>query len=49
MMTLLPGDLITTGTPAGVGVFREPPAFLQRGETVTVRLERIGELRNPVR
>ena len=49
MMTLLPGDLITTGTPAGVGVFREPPIFLQRGETVTVRLESIGELRNPVR
>lgn len=48
MMTLLPGDLITTGTPAGVGVYREPPVFLQKGETVTVRLERIGELRNPV-
>ena len=48
MMTLLPGDLITTGTPAGVGVFREPPVFLQKGETVTVRLERIGVLRNPV-
>jgi 2-keto-4-pentenoate hydratase/2-oxohepta-3-ene-1,7-dioic acid hydratase in catechol pathway len=48
MMTLLPGDLITTGTPAGVGVFREPPMFLQEGETVTVRLERVGELRNPV-
>jgi 2-keto-4-pentenoate hydratase/2-oxohepta-3-ene-1,7-dioic acid hydratase in catechol pathway len=48
MMTLQPGDLITTGTPAGVGVFREPPVFLQRGETVTVRLARVGELRNPV-
>ena len=49
MMTLLPGDLITTGTPAGVGVFREPPIFLQGGETVTIRLEQVGELRNPVR
>jgi 2,4-didehydro-3-deoxy-L-rhamnonate hydrolase len=49
MMTLFPGDLITTGTPAGVGVFREPPVFLQRGQMVTVRLEMVGELRNPVR
>lgn len=49
MMTLLPGDLITTGTPAGVGVFHDPPVFLQQGETVTIRLEKIGELRNPVR
>jgi 2,4-didehydro-3-deoxy-L-rhamnonate hydrolase len=49
MMTLLPGDLITTGTPAGVGVYREPPVFLQKGDTVTVRLEKIGELRNPVK
>jgi 2-keto-4-pentenoate hydratase/2-oxohepta-3-ene-1,7-dioic acid hydratase in catechol pathway len=49
MMTLQPGDLITTGTPAGVGVFREPPLFLRKGETVTIRLEKIGELRNPVR
>jgi 2-keto-4-pentenoate hydratase/2-oxohepta-3-ene-1,7-dioic acid hydratase in catechol pathway len=48
MMTLEPGDLITTGTPAGVGVFREPPVFLQKGETCTVRLEKIGELHNPV-
>jgi len=49
MMTLLPGDLITTGTPAGVGVFREPPCFLRKGETVTIRLEKVGELRNQVR
>ncbi|MBK8230274.1 MAG: fumarylacetoacetate hydrolase family protein [Candidatus Eisenbacteria bacterium] len=47
-MTLFPGDLISTGTPAGVGVFREPPAFLERGMLVTVRLEGVGELRNPV-
>jgi 2-keto-4-pentenoate hydratase/2-oxohepta-3-ene-1,7-dioic acid hydratase in catechol pathway len=48
MMTLCPGDLITTGTPAGVGVFRDPPVFLRRGETVTIRLENVGVLRNPV-
>ncbi len=48
MMTLEPGDLITTGTPAGVGVFRETPVFLRRGETVTIRLEGVGELANPV-
>jgi 2,4-didehydro-3-deoxy-L-rhamnonate hydrolase len=48
MMTLYPGDLITTGTPAGVGVFREPPAFLRRGDSVVIRLEKVGELRNPV-
>jgi 2,4-didehydro-3-deoxy-L-rhamnonate hydrolase len=48
MMTLCPGDLITTGTPAGVGVFRDPPVFLRRGEDVVIRLERVGEIRNPV-
>ena len=48
-MTLLPGDLISTGTPAGVGVFRDPPVFLQRGDTVEIRLEGVGSLLNPVR
>jgi 2-keto-4-pentenoate hydratase/2-oxohepta-3-ene-1,7-dioic acid hydratase in catechol pathway len=48
-MTLLPGDIITTGTPAGVGVFRDPPVFLQPGETVTVTIEKLGQLVNPVR
>jgi len=47
-MTLLPGDLISTGTPAGVGVFRDPPVFLHAGDTVTVHIERLGELTNPV-
>jgi 2-keto-4-pentenoate hydratase/2-oxohepta-3-ene-1,7-dioic acid hydratase in catechol pathway len=47
-MTLLPGDIITTGTPGGVGVFREPPVFLQPGDTVEVEIERIGKLVNPV-
>lgn len=47
-MTLEPGDLIATGTPAGVGVFRDPPQFLTRGMTVRIRVERIGELINVV-
>ncbi len=45
-MTLLPGDLIATGTPAGVGVFREPPRFLRRGDVVRVRIEGLEELVN---
>jgi 2,4-diketo-3-deoxy-L-fuconate hydrolase len=48
-MTLLPGDLIVTGTPAGVGVFRDPPVFLKDGDVMEVELERVGVLRNPVR
>ncbi len=48
-MTLLPGDIITTGTPGGVGVFRDPPVFLKPGDTVTVEIEGIGRLTNPVR
>lgn len=48
-MTLLPGDIVSTGTPAGVGVFRDPPVFLQDGDVVTVHVEELGELVNPVR
>jgi 2,4-didehydro-3-deoxy-L-rhamnonate hydrolase len=48
-ITLEPGDLILTGTPAGVGVFREPPLFLADGDEVTVEIEGIGSLTNPVR
>jgi 2,4-didehydro-3-deoxy-L-rhamnonate hydrolase len=44
---LLAGDLIFTGTPSGVGVFRKPPVFLQPGQTLTSWVEGIGELRNP--
>lgn len=47
-MTLLPGDIIATGTPGGVGVFRDPPVFLKPGDTVTVEIEGIGKLSNPV-
>ena len=46
--TLEPGDLILTGTPAGVGVFREPQRLLQPGDEVTVEIEGLGELTNPV-
>jgi acylpyruvate hydrolase len=42
------GDLISTGTPPGVGVFRKPPVFLKAGDTVSVSVEGIGTLTNPV-
>jgi 2-keto-4-pentenoate hydratase/2-oxohepta-3-ene-1,7-dioic acid hydratase in catechol pathway len=48
-MTLLPGDVIATGTPAGVGFARNPPEFLSDGDLLEVEIERIGILRNTVR
>jgi len=48
VFTLEPGDIVSTGTPAGVGAARKPPRFLRPGDDVVVRVERIGELRNPV-
>lgn len=48
-MTLEPGDVIATGTPSGVGHFMDPPRYLQEGDSVTVRLDGVGELTNPVR
>jgi len=48
-MTLLAGDIIATGTPGGVGVYRDPPVFLRDGDVVTVEIERIGFIRNRVR
>jgi 2-keto-4-pentenoate hydratase/2-oxohepta-3-ene-1,7-dioic acid hydratase in catechol pathway len=47
-MTLEPGDVISTGTPGGVGVFRDPPVFLKDGDVVEVTVEKIGTLSNPV-
>ncbi|MEW6046493.1 MAG: fumarylacetoacetate hydrolase family protein [Bacillota bacterium] len=47
-ITLTPGDVIATGTPNGVGVFRNPPVFLKPGDTVEVEIEGIGRLVNPV-
>lgn len=49
VMTLDPGDVIATGTPAGVGFTRRPPRFLRPGETVRVEIEGIGVLENPVK
>jgi 2-keto-4-pentenoate hydratase/2-oxohepta-3-ene-1,7-dioic acid hydratase in catechol pathway len=47
-VTLDPGDVIVTGTPSGVGVFREPQVFLEPGDLVSVEVERIGTLTNPI-
>ncbi len=48
VFTLEPGDIVSTGTPAGVGVARKPPRFLQPGDDVVVKIPAIGELRNSV-
>ena len=48
-MTLLPGTVILTGTPSGVGMARTPPVWLKDGDVVEVEIERIGVLRNTVR
>ena len=47
-ITLLPGDVIATGTPAGVGIGFEPPRFLKAGDVVECSVERIGTIRNTV-
>ena len=48
VMTLEPGDIISTGTPGGVGGARRPPRFLKAGEVVRVEIEGLGVLENPV-
>jgi len=48
VFTLEPGDVIATGTPAGVGFARKPPRWLRPGDEMTVRVEGLGELVNPV-
>lgn len=48
MLTLEPGDVISTGTPAGVGLGRTPKRWLRPGEEVVIEIENIGTLRNPV-
>jgi 2-keto-4-pentenoate hydratase/2-oxohepta-3-ene-1,7-dioic acid hydratase in catechol pathway len=48
-ITLEPGDLIATGTPAGVGVFRDPKVLLKDGDEVTVEIAGLGALTNPVK
>jgi 2-keto-4-pentenoate hydratase/2-oxohepta-3-ene-1,7-dioic acid hydratase in catechol pathway len=47
-ITLEPGDIIATGTPEGVGVFRNPPIFLKAGDIVEIEIQDLGMLRNPV-
>lgn len=48
LVTLEPGDVISTGTPSGVGFARKPPVFLKGGDEVVCEVEKIGRLRNPV-
>jgi len=48
IITLEPGDVLSTGTPGGIGLFHDPPKMLQAGDTVTVSASGIGELTNPV-
>jgi 2-keto-4-pentenoate hydratase/2-oxohepta-3-ene-1,7-dioic acid hydratase in catechol pathway len=48
VVPLLPGDLIFTGTPAGVGATRQPPRFLQAGQVLESWIEGIGTIRNPI-
>jgi 2-keto-4-pentenoate hydratase/2-oxohepta-3-ene-1,7-dioic acid hydratase in catechol pathway len=47
-IALAPGDVIATGTPAGVGVFRDPPVFLEPGDRVRCDIEGIGSVENPI-
>jgi len=47
-ITLLPGDIVATGTPHGVGVFQHPPVFLKAGDRLRLEIEKIGVLENPV-
>ncbi|NXR24175.1 FAHD2 protein, partial [Cinclus mexicanus] len=47
-VTLVPGDILLTGTPAGVGVFRKPPVFLKRGDEVQCEIEELGTICNRV-
>jgi 2-keto-4-pentenoate hydratase/2-oxohepta-3-ene-1,7-dioic acid hydratase in catechol pathway len=48
IFTLVPGDIVVTGTPAGVGWSRKPPMFMKPGDVVEVEIESVGLLRNPI-
>ncbi|MDB5743048.1 MAG: hydrolase family protein [Polaromonas sp.] len=48
LMTLMPGDIITTGTPAGVGMGMKPPRFLKKGDVMTLGVQKLGEQRQTV-
>jgi 2-keto-4-pentenoate hydratase/2-oxohepta-3-ene-1,7-dioic acid hydratase in catechol pathway len=47
-MTLMPGDIIATGTPPGVGMGMQPPVFLKKGDVMTLGIEGLGEQRQVV-
>ena len=47
-LTLVPGDVILTGTPSGVGAARTPPRWLRNGDIVEISIGGLGTLRNPV-
>src|SRR5580765_3228359 len=47
-ITLEPGDLIITGTPAGVGAFRKPPVWLKAGDEIAIEIDGVGRISNPV-
>jgi 2-keto-4-pentenoate hydratase/2-oxohepta-3-ene-1,7-dioic acid hydratase in catechol pathway len=47
-ITLEPGDLIITGTPAGVGAFRDPPVWLKPGDEITIEIDGVGSISSPV-
>jgi 2-keto-4-pentenoate hydratase/2-oxohepta-3-ene-1,7-dioic acid hydratase in catechol pathway len=47
-MTLLPGDILLTGTPGGVGMYRSPPEYLQPGDVITSEIQSIGTLETKV-
>ena len=48
IMTLVPGDIVSTGTPAGVGFVKDPPVFLSEGDIVEIEIAEVGRLSNPV-
>jgi 2-keto-4-pentenoate hydratase/2-oxohepta-3-ene-1,7-dioic acid hydratase in catechol pathway len=47
-MTLQPGDLVSTGTPQGVGIAMDPPGLLSAGDVVRIEIDAIGTIENPV-
>ncbi|MDH3451358.1 MAG: fumarylacetoacetate hydrolase family protein, partial [Gammaproteobacteria bacterium] len=48
-VTLMPGDVIATGTPAGVGIGFDPPRYLRHGDVVRMEIDGLGRLENPLR
>jgi 2-keto-4-pentenoate hydratase/2-oxohepta-3-ene-1,7-dioic acid hydratase in catechol pathway len=48
VITLEPGDIVVTGTPSGVGVYRDPPVFLEPGDRARCEIDVIGTVENPI-